>query len=231
MTTLRDRDLVADECGGLIIEDDSYLGARESKLMESVGSISCWIEDARNGCEWAAAQLWERYREQILSLARRKLGDASRAVSDEEDVAVVAFHSFLRRSRRGAYPDLTDRHQLWKLLVTITVHKALNQLRGDHRQKRGGDFSDSFVPQEGHSHEKQVERISDGPEPDVMMMMSELMDNLLDSLDDHELKQIAIAKLNGYSNEEIADSVQRSLPTVERRLRFIRDKWREELPS
>ena len=140
MATLTDRDLVAAQRGRLIIEDDSCLGAGESTLMESAGSISCWIEDARNGCEWAAARLWERYREQILTLARRKLGDGSRSVSDEEDVAVVAFHSFLRRSRIGAYPDLNDRHQLWKLLVTITVHKALNQLRSDNRAKFSGIF-------------------------------------------------------------------------------------------
>ena len=231
MTTLTDLDLVADENGGLIIENDSCPGASEGILVESLGSVSCWIEDARKGCEWAAARLWERYRDQILSLARRKLGDASRTVSDEEDVAVMAFHSFLRRSRGGAYPDLSDRHQLWKLLVTITVHKALNQLRGDHRMKRGGEISSAPNTQERHIQEENSEWTSNHPEPDVMMMMSEWMDNLIDSLEDQELRQIAIAKLNGYSNQEIAGSIQRSLPTVERRLRLIRDKWREELPT
>ena len=230
MTTLTDLDLVADEHGEPIIEDDSCSGASESILVEPFGSVSCWIDEARHGCEWAAARLWERYRDQILSLARRKLGDASRSVSDEEDVAVIAFHSFLRRSRGGAYPDLSDRHQLWKMLVTITVHKALNQLRGDNRLKRVGDSCGAADAPDRRVQKENSEWMSHSPEPDVMMMVSEWMDNLIDSLQDQELRQIAIAKLNGYSNQEIADSIQRSLPTVERRLRLIRDQWGEELP-
>ena len=38
----------------------------------------------------------------------------------------------------------------------------------------------------------------------------------------------AVAKLGGSSNEEIAGKICRSVPTVERRLRLIRDVWREE---
>jgi DNA-directed RNA polymerase specialized sigma24 family protein len=35
-------------------------------------------------------------------------------------------------------------------------------------------------------------------------------------------------KLEGYSNDEIARAISRSLPTVERRLRVIREIWGTE---
>ena len=235
MTTLTDDDFVA-AGGGPIIDGvprpkdcDPRSKIGEDPPMKPTGSVSCWIEDVREGCDWAAARLWERYHEQLMSLARRRLGDTSRAVSDEEDVALIAFTSFLRRSQTGAYPDLNDRHQLWKLLVTITARKALNQLRGSNRQKRGGDLSCASEPVTRVQQKQDVELVNQGPEPDVVVMTAEWMDRLLAALEDPELKQIAIAKLNGCSNPEIAEAIQRSLPTVERRLRLIRDKWCTEL--
>ena len=44
-----------------------------------------------------------------------------------------------------------------------------------------------------------------------------------------ELRKIAIAKLEGFSTDEITHSIGRSIPTVERRLRLIRDTWQQEL--
>ena len=48
---------------------------------------------------------------------------------------------------------------------------------------------------------------------------------------DEGLQQIALLKLAAYTNEEIAVRIERSLPTVERRLRLIRAAWKQELAS
>ena len=194
--------------------------------MDSQGSVSCWIDDARTGCDWAAARLWERYHPQLMAVARRKLEGSSRRVADEEDVVVSAFQSFLRRSRGGSYPDLSDRHQLRKLLVTITAHKALNQIRDQKRLKRSALGSQQTGVLDRPTKMKLAELVSAEPQPDFAAMMSDEFDVLLDLLDDEELKTIAIAKINGYTCREIADEIGRSVPTVERRLRLIRDKWR-----
>ena len=55
------------------------------------------------------------------------------------------------------------------------------------------------------------------------------MDRLFDQLDDDQLRQIAVHKLEGYTNEEIASKINRALPTVERRLRLIRERWHKEI--
>jgi DNA-directed RNA polymerase specialized sigma24 family protein len=58
--------------------------------------------------------------------------------------------------------------------------------------------------------------------------MVEAVDRLFGLLDDQELRRIALTKLEGYSNEEIAVEIGRSLPTVERRLKMIREIWKAE---
>ena len=49
--------------------------------------------------------------------------------------------------------------------------------------------------------------------------------NVLDKLDDWTLVRIAVDKLHGYTNEEIADRLDMSLRSVERKLRLIRTIW------
>src|SRR4051794_21834262 len=93
---------------------------------ELEGTITRWIDDVRGGADPAAEGLWGRYFERLSRLARSRLRTASRAVEDEEDVALSAFKSFVVGARAGRYPDLADRDELWRLLVVITVRKALD---------------------------------------------------------------------------------------------------------
>src|SRR5205823_639553 len=61
-----------------------------------------------------------------------------RRAADEEDVALSAFASFCRAAEAGHFPQLADRDDLWRLLVTVTERKALNLVRDERRLKRGG---------------------------------------------------------------------------------------------
>ena len=49
-----------------------------------------------------------------------------------------AFHSLCDRVGRGQFPQLADRDDLWRLLVTITARKVISAVRHQTRQKRGG---------------------------------------------------------------------------------------------
>ena len=66
------------------------------------------------------------------------------------------------------------------------------------------------------------------PTPEFAAEMVEAVERLFNLLDDQELQRIASMKLEGYSNEEIAVGVGCSLPTVERRLKLIRELWKTE---
>ncbi len=59
-------------------------------------------------------------------------------------------------------------------------------------------------------------------------MIAEDFERLLLLLADDELRRIALLKLEGYTNEELAQRIGRSIPTVERRLRLIRETWKVE---
>ena len=63
------------------------------------------------------------------------------------------------------------------------------------------------------------------PTPELAALVSEQCEHLLAQLDDELLRKIALAKLEGYSNEEIAGQLGCAPRTVERKLARIRQKW------
>jgi DNA-directed RNA polymerase specialized sigma24 family protein len=70
---------------------------------------------------------------------------------------------------------------------------------------------------------------STDPRPEARVVLSDSLDYLLSVLEDDEMRVIAISKLRGLANEEVAHLINRSVPTVERRLKLIRDEWQQEL--
>lgn len=199
------------------------VGCMRSRSMRDHESVSRWIAELKSGAEDAATNIWGHFYARMLAIARRKLSGAQIAVADEEDVVARAFWSFFRRARNAEFPSLQDRNDLWQLLSTITVRKALNQRRDLTRLKRGG-------PESAGSHMQDSTSVEDiqslEPSPENALIASETLEQLLEPLDP-ELRRIAILRLEGFSVAEIATSISRSVPTVERRLRLIRDKWAE----
>jgi RNA polymerase sigma factor (sigma-70 family) len=205
---------------------------RGTILMSADESVSAWIAGLKAGHEAAAARVWNHFYARLLALARRRLGDAPRRAADEEDVVASAFGSFFRRVQEGHYPRLGDRDGLWHLLVRITECKALNQLRDQGRQKRGGGRvlgESGFLRPDLSSGTPGIDQVPGAePTPEFAAALADSLDQLLRLLD-VDLRQIALLKLEGRTNEEIADMTDRSLPTVERRLKLIRDKWKKKM--
>ena len=56
--------------------------------MASEGSITHCIQLLKAGERTAAQQLWERYFQRLVGLARAQLRDAPRRAADDEDVAL-----------------------------------------------------------------------------------------------------------------------------------------------
>jgi DNA-directed RNA polymerase specialized sigma24 family protein len=59
--------------------------------------------------------------------------------------------------------------------------------------------------------------------------VADSLNHLLLNFSDGELRSIVLYKLEGYSNDEVAEKIGRSVPTIERRLRLVREKWLKEL--
>ena len=203
--------------------------------MESDGSVSQWIAELKAGDEAAAERLWKRYFAQLMALCHKRLGDHPRRAADEEDVALSAFASFLQGAQQGRFPRLQDRDGLWRLLVVIAARKVVDQRQRDSRQKRGGGkvagesaWMDPGSAPGGIGIEQVI-----GPEPTPEFAASvlEQYQRLLDRLADPTLRSIATAKMEGYTNGEIADQIGCVRRTVERKLRVIRKLWSGEKPN
>jgi DNA-directed RNA polymerase specialized sigma24 family protein len=63
------------------------------------------------------------------------------------------------------------------------------------------------------------------PDPAFAAQVAEECQRLLGLLADDGLRTIALKKMEGFTNEEIAAAMPCSLATVERRLRLIRHEW------
>ncbi len=199
--------------------------------MSNEDSVSAWIEGLKAGQETAATRLWGHFYSRLVALACRRLRDLPRRAADEEDVVVSSFETFFRRAREGHFPRLHDRNDLWQLLVTITERKAFNHIRDLKRQKRGGGIvrgDSAFLSQKSSADGAGIDQIA-GPEPtpEFAAATAEGLYRLLGLLE-NDLRQIALLKLEGHTNQEIATIIDRSVPTVERRLRLIRDAWKGE---
>jgi DNA-directed RNA polymerase specialized sigma24 family protein len=193
------------------------------------GDITQWLGRLARGDQSAAQAVWERYFEKLVRLARRHLGNAPRTLADEEDVALSAMRSFYRGMAAGRYPRLNDQHDLWKVLVTITAHKALAQLRRERAQKRGrGLFrqeADFCAGRSAAVPHGVGEIVGDEPTPAFAALVAEEYRRLLTRLDDKTLVSIAVWKMEGYTSAEIARELGCTERTVQRKLRLIRAQW------
>jgi DNA-directed RNA polymerase specialized sigma24 family protein len=199
--------------------------------MSSEGSVTNWVRQLQTGDAAGAQKLWERYFRRLVGLARKKLQEGPRRAADEEDVALSAFASFCHHAARGQFPQLADRDDLWRLLVTITSRKALHLRRDENLPKRGGGGVRSLAEGSGPSSSREavLEQILDPePTPAYAALVADESRRLLELLSEEQLRTIALLKLEGYTNDEIAGKLGYERVTVQRKLRLIRQIWAQE---
>jgi RNA polymerase sigma factor (sigma-70 family) len=203
--------------------------------MASEGSITRWIAELECGSSQATQALWERYFPQLVQLARQKLVDSPRQMADEEDVALSAMDSFFHAAQQGRFPNLMDRNDLWRLLLRMTARKVVDLKRRESRQRRGGGrvlSASNLKTEDSKPVDWALSRIvADTPTPEFAAIMAEQCRLRLDQLTGPGQKALALAKMQGYTNQEVAQQLGVSVATVERRLRLIRKKWEQEPPS
>ena len=196
-------------------------------------TVTQWIDQLKTGDARAAQRLWESYFLEMVEVARRKLQGAPRAVADEEDVALSAFKSFCLGAQNGRFSQVTDRENLWPLLVAITSHKSVDLIRHENRKKRGGSGS-SGTESERNKQISPVDFeqiIQSQPSPEFTVQLAEELERLLDLLDktgDSTLRQVALAKMEGETTTEIAEQLGCARRTIERKLQLITRLWQED---
>jgi DNA-directed RNA polymerase specialized sigma24 family protein len=192
--------------------------------MSTLGSVTVWIAKLKAGDQAAAELLWKRYFQKLVSLARHKLWFNPRAAADEEDVALSAFGSFFRGVEDNRFPRLDGRDDLWQLLVLLTARKAYRLIKHERRQKRGGGVVQHLSAVE-EEESGLADIIGQEPTPEFAAQMMEECRLRLKALANNDLREVAVATMEGYSNAEIADRLGVVGRTVQRRLELIRQVW------
>jgi DNA-directed RNA polymerase specialized sigma24 family protein len=140
-------------------------------------------------------------------------------------VALSAFDSFCRAAQRGRFTHLDDRNDLWHVLLKITLCNGCVLANHERRASRGAgkvrtisdlaDFgADSIVGSE--------------PSPELAAQIADECRRLMGLLHDESLRAVALWKMEGYTNEEIAAKLGCARFTVDRKLSAIRRIWEPE---
>jgi DNA-directed RNA polymerase specialized sigma24 family protein len=201
--------------------------------MDSEGSITLLIDKiVRQGDEYAAQLVFDRYFVQLVQVAANRLGGVPRGAEDEEDAAISALDSFIQRARNNEFPELKDRHNLWLLLLKITERKAINLLKRQLALKRGNGkvLGEGVLRSAGDDSDQMGLAAIQGPipTPEFIAELKEQYRIQLKKLKSEELRTVARLRLQAYTCKEIAVQLGVVERTVERKLRLIRDLWEDE---
>lgn len=193
---------------------------------DPAGSVTQFFHQLQDGDSAAANGLWERFFPRLVALARGTLSRQPQRAADAEDAALSAFASFWRRA--ADFSAVLNRDDLWKLLGTITVRKALRQARREVADKRGGGrvVGEGGLIRPDGSPLPLEEAAAGVPTADFDLHSAELLESL-----EPELRTIAVYRLLGHTNREIAENLDCTERKIERKLHIIRLQWEADWPT
>jgi DNA-directed RNA polymerase specialized sigma24 family protein len=185
------------------------------------GSVSRLLGGLRGGDEEAVQQLWQRYFPMLVRLAQSRLTARGALAADAEDVALEAFFSLSRQlncpTTAPRFPDLHNRTHLWKLLACFTMREAFDLAKKENRRRLVME-DEATLGAEGFAAFEGRE-----PPPEFAAAVADL----LEYLPTDQLRTVAVCKMEGHTNREIARQLGCALSTVERKLQVIRRLWKD----
>jgi DNA-directed RNA polymerase specialized sigma24 family protein len=194
-------------------------------LRDDSHSVTRLIARLRDDDPDTAGEIWRRYFERLLPLARAKLQALPHRVVDEEDVLVSVFDRFFRAAQQERFARLQSRNDLWQILLMLTERKVADQYRAAATHKRGGKLA---CESSSESLRELDSLPDDEPRPEFVVTFNDQLSRALERLEDPTTREVALLRMEGYENREIADRLEIGLSSVERKLRVIREVWQSE---
>lgn len=189
-------------------------------MEEPKGSVTRLFDGVSRNEPQAIEELWRRYVARVEGVARPVLERLPTRESSAEDVAQSAFRAFFSMAARGQASELTNRDELWRLLRTITKNKSTDYIRRGMRKCRGGNVT--------HAANLSYEIPANSPTSSEYVSAQESLDILLADLDqtgDTRLRRIALMRLAGLSNEDIAAELKCTTRTIQRKIILVQRLW------
>lgn len=192
------------------------------------GSVSRWLPKLPKGDGRAQEEVFSRYFDRLSELAHKKLlGATIVRHADGNDVASQAFERFFAATERGAFHELKNRQDLWKALVSIATHIAVDAVRSELAIKRGkgGTVANTDVAKNSDSGRNRgpIENCADvEPAADVVAAITDEIAKLLAHCNDEMLSLLVDLRSAGCSDHEIAKKTKLSVRTIQRRFAKLR---------
>jgi RNA polymerase sigma-70 factor (ECF subfamily) len=178
----------------------------------------------RAGDEDAARQIHERYVDQLLALAKRRISQRLARRVDAEDILQSVFRTFFNRARQGQF-HVEDPDDLCKLLVRITLHKTLRQVAFHSAAKR------DMKHEEGSGHETERDRLLEvmdrEPSPEEASTFLDELESILEQQRPQD-REIIDLRMQGFSNVEIAEKLGISDRKIRRLMERLRGQAEQE---
>src|SRR5262245_38431736 len=172
----------------------------------------------RTGDQQAADQLFRRYTSRLVALARSRLPARLGPRVDAEDVVQSVYRSFFAGAGAGRY-DVQRGGDLWRLLVTITLHKLYLQVKRNSRQKRDVRREQAL----GHDDEL-LQILAKHPAPAEALALVDELEQSMSALKPLA-RRIVELRLQGWAIAEIAADTRRS----ERRVHYVIEEVKQQL--
>jgi RNA polymerase sigma-70 factor (ECF subfamily) len=187
---------------------------------DSVDLLARW----RNGDRLAGEELFSRYTEQLLALARRQLSPRLAPRFDPEDVVQSAYRSFCAGVADGRFL-LQRSGDLWRLLAKITLHKLYHQVAHHTADKRSIAREQLFATA-SQLDNLDAEIVARGPSPVDVAIAAEELESILRKVRPPD-RRIVELRLQGCTNTEVAAAVDRSDRWVRRVLEQLEQRLEE----
>ncbi len=176
------------------------------------------IQMFKEGSESAATELFDRYCERLMKLARRRIGQRMTSRVDPEDVIQSAFRTFFVRVKNDEFT-FEGENDLFKLLVRLTVHKTLRQVAFHRAAKRNPELECGH----GSTAQEMLQQLSTGEQaPDVEVTLLDEFERFMKQLPEFD-RRVLEMRLQGYSTTEIAAE----LKSYDRKIRRVIERIEE----
>jgi len=171
------------------------------------------MSQLRAGDETAAGEVFQRFAQRLIALARTHLNSWVRQKEDPEDVVQSVYKSFFARYGEGQFL-VTNWNDLWSLLTLITIRKCADRIDYARAQRRdtSRQVSSTNPAEQGATA---WEAVDPEPTPIEALVLTETVDGLLRAFDQDDRPIIQLS-LQGYTTQEISEELQRAERTVRR---------------
>ena len=193
------------------------------------------IRKFKDGDKDAADQLIGQFYDRVVRAAKKRLDGVRVRATSEEDIAASVFESLWQRANENRFNDdeLASSNDLWKLLSTMVRFKAIDHIRNEKRDKRGGDNlrgESIFIKADDMQSRNGIAEYAVDPNSVTAVAgFREQHQVLMDSLDDEILQEVATMRLEGHTVKDIAAHFSKSDRWVKRKLALIRAIWEKTI--